>query len=107
MTKAILWGLSVGISLLLGGCAAEVPLDRGLDPSGIESRAEWLNAAGMTRTEVIARLGEPWIADPARRFDVFKASETQHNAVVIFAPYPVPLPSFSRQFSAYSLVIYG
>ena len=107
VTKAMLWSLSVGMSLLLCGCAAEVPLNRGMDPSGIESRAQWLNAAGMNRAEVIARLGEPWIADPARRVDVFKASETQHNAVVIFAPYPVPLPSFSRQFSAYSLVIYG
>jgi hypothetical protein len=107
MTKAMLWCVPVGISLLLGGCAAEIPLNRGLDSTEVDSRTQAINVAGMNREEVIARLGEPWIADPARRVDVFRASEKQHNAVVIFAPYPVPLPSFSRQFSAYSLVVYG
>lgn len=96
-----------GLALLLPGCGAEVAITRGVDPASIESRTQWLNVAGMDRTQVIARIGEPWIADPARRVDVFRTSEKQQNVLLVFMPVPVPVPAFSREFSGYSLVSYA
>jgi hypothetical protein len=51
-------------------------------------------------------LGQPWLASQAFGVEVYRLQGKQHNLMVIFAPYPVPLPAFSDKLEAYTLVTY-
>jgi hypothetical protein len=94
------------LALLLASCGFEVALNKGIDPATVQDRAQWISAQGMTRKELIERIGEPWISDTRRRVDVFRISKTERRAVIVLAPYPIPVPAFSRDFLGYSLVVY-
>lgn len=95
------------IATQLTACMWGFPVDRGIDPVTITDRANWMNAAGMTRAEIIARIGEPWITDARHRVDVFRVSDKQHGVVVVFTPWPVPVPDIPINFRGYSLVSYA
>ena len=102
-----LWVLIFVLSTHLTSCGWGFALDRGMDPAKITDRANWINAGGMTRAEIIAKIGQPWMTDARHRVDVFRVSEKQHHLLVIFAPWPVPLPDIPVDFKGYSLVSYA
>lgn len=60
-----------------------------------------------TRADVHAKLGEPWLASEALGVEVYRLQGKQHNLLVVFAPWPVPVPNFSDKLEVYTLVVYG
>jgi hypothetical protein len=99
--------LAVACLLALTACAFEKPLHEPFDSEAVSGRTEIVDAAGMTREQVRMRLGAPWIADEARRVDLYRLSGKQRRLLVVLAPYPVPLPSFSHRYLGYTLVSYA
>ena len=87
--------------------AGRVPVDSGIDPVMIKDRAQWMNVAGMTRAEIIAKIGKPWMTDARHNVDVFRVSETQHGVVLMLMLPPVMFPDLPVYFRGYSLVSYG
>lgn len=93
--------------VLLAGCAGEVALDPpGLSETEILAQAESLRARASDRARVHAMLGEPRIAAADASAEVFQLSSRQRQALVVFTPYPVPLPAPSLVSDGYTLVTY-
>lgn len=94
--------------ITLAGCAVSTPVGRpSIDVAAAQSRAAEIDSRPMTRDGVHAVLGEPWLSSEAFGIEVYRLQGKQHNLLVIFAPYPVPLPDFSDKLEAYTLVVYG
>lgn len=101
-------GLLVCASVLLAACAGEVPLgqpDLGADE--IQASAEGIRRPGTTRAAVHEALGESWLATTRRDAEVFRLSGKQHRMMLVFAPYPVPLPMPGERLESYTLVNYS
>jgi hypothetical protein len=90
-------------------CAAEIagrePFSRA-DIAGHAAQAAPTGESKRTRAEVRESLGAPWLASERRRVDVFRTTGKQRNALIIFAPYPFPFPSFSDEYEGITLVSY-
>lgn len=93
-------------ALALAACATEIPLEDAPAPDALRADGAWIRAPGVTRKDVHARLGAPWISDPAARADVFHLDARQHHLLLFLAPYPIPLPGPSTRFDAFTLVAY-
>jgi hypothetical protein len=100
----IAWLLTAG----LAGCAAEVPLgEPDLNDADIQARAGQLEARLTTRERAHELLGSPWLASERYGVEVYRAQDTQHKMLLVFAPYPVPVPMPGNKFEAYTLVSYA
>lgn len=101
-------GLLACIGVLLAACASEVPLGRpDLGAEEIQASAEGIRVPGTTRAAVHGALGEPWLATARRDAEVFRLSGKQHRMMLVFAPYPVPLPMPGERLEGYTLVNYS
>jgi hypothetical protein len=98
----------VGAVILLAGCAVSAPVGRpSIDVAAAQARAAEIDSRSMTRDGVHALLGQPWLSSEAFDIEIYRLQGKQHNLLVIFAPYPVPLPDFSDKLETYTLVVYG
>lgn len=98
----------VVVVLLLAGCAVTTPVGQpSVDVEAAQVRAAEIDSQPTTRDGVHALLGQPWLSSEAFDVEVYRLQGKQHNLMVIFAPYPVPLPAFSDKLEAYTLVTYG
>ena len=92
----------------LAGCAAGGPVGNPtVDVEAAQARAAEIDRFPINRDGVHALLGTPWLASETFGVEVYRLQGKQRNLMVIFAPYPVPLPSPSDKIEAYSLVVYG
>lgn len=92
----------------LASCAAQVPVGKPtVDVEAAQTRAAEIDNFPITRDGVHALLGPPWLASETFGVEVYRLQGKQHNFMVVFAPYPVPLPFPSDKLEAYSLVVYG
>lgn len=88
----------------LAGCG-ELPVgEPTVDVEAAQSRAERIDVRSMTRDEVHALMGQPWIADDAFGVEVYALQGKQRQVLLILG---VPMPTFSDALAAYSLVTYG
>jgi hypothetical protein len=94
------------LALAAWGCAAEIAGHQPFTREDIAAEATAARESQRTRAEVREALGEPWLSSESRRIDVFRTTGKQRNALVIFAPYPIPLPSFSEKYRGFTLVSY-
>lgn len=100
--------LLAAMAIAIAACAAVAPVgEPTVDLDAMQAQATEIGARPTTRASVRQLLGEPWMANEALGVDVYRAQGKQHNFMVIFAPYPVPLPFFSDKLEAYTLVTYG
>lgn len=101
-------GLLAIACALLAACASEVPLGRpDLGAEEIQASAEGIRVPGTTRAAVHAALGEPWVSTARGDAEVFRLSGKQHRMLLVFAPYPVPLPMPGERLAGYTLVNYS
>lgn len=92
---------------LLAGCAITAPVgEPSIDVEAAQARAASLDSGPLTRDGVHGVLGQPWLSSEAFGVEVYRLQGKQRNLLVIFAPYPVPLPAFSDRLEAYTLVAY-
>lgn len=92
----------------IAACAFETPVgEPTIDLEAAQARATQIGARPTDRAGVRQLLGDPWLASDALGVDVYRLQGKQRNALVIFAPYPVPVPSLSNELEAYTLVTYG
>jgi hypothetical protein len=90
------------------GCAAQVPVGKPtVDVEAAYARAAEIDKFPIGRDGVHSLLGPPWLASETFGVEVYRLQGKQHNLMVVFAPYPVPLPFPSEKVEAYSLVVYG
>ncbi len=101
-------GLLVCTVALVAACASDVPLGKpDLGEEQIQASAEGIRAPGTTRAAVHEALGEPWISTDRRDAEVFRLSGKQHRMLLVFAPFPVPLPMPGERLEGYTLVTYS
>jgi hypothetical protein len=93
--------------VVLAGCAADVPLGRPtLTEQDVLGRAATIREHPTTRSGVHSVLGEPIVASDPRGVEVFRLDGQQRKMLLIFAPYPVPMPGPTEKFAGYVLVSY-
>jgi hypothetical protein len=89
------------------GCVGVAPVGKPtIDLDAAKARSAEIGTRPTTRTRVRQLLGEPWTASEALGVEVYRTTGKQRNLMVIFAPYPVPLPFLSDKLAAYTLVTY-
>ena len=94
-------------ALGLTGCATDVQVGKPtIDAELVAARAAGIVPGKSARADVHALLGEPWLANEPLGIEVYRLEGKQRNMAVVFAPYPVPLPSFSDKLQVYTLVSY-
>ncbi len=98
------WLAALALAAL--GCAAEIAGHEPFSREDIAAEATAARESQWARAEVRGALGEPWLSSERRRIDVFRTTGKQRNAMLIFAPYPIPLPSFSKRYRGITLVSY-
>lgn len=99
--------LALGVCALTS-CATQAPVGKPtLDVEAARARAAEIDKFPINRDGVHALLGTPWLASETFGVEVYRLQGKQRNLLVVFAPYPVPVPSLSDKIEAYSLVIYG
>jgi len=90
------------------GCATEGPVgEPTIDVEAAQARAAEIDRFPINRDGVHALLGAPWLTSETFGVELYRLQGKQRNLMVIFAPYPVPMPFLSDKLEAYSLVIYG
>ena len=95
------------LALGLTGCATDVPVGKPtIDPEWVAAQAAGIVPGRSNRADVHALLGDPWLTNEPLGIEVYRLEGKQRNMAVIFAPYPVPLPSFSDKLQVYTLVGY-
>ena len=95
------------MALCLTGCATDVQVGKPtIDTELVAARAAGIVPGRSNRADVHALLGEPWLANEPLGVEVYRLEGKQRNMAVVFAPYPVPLPSFSDKLQVYTLVSY-
>ena len=95
-------------ALAFAGCATETPIGKPtVDVEAAQARAAEIDKFPINRDGVHALLGAPWLASDAFGVEVYRLQGKQRNLMVVFAPYPVPMPFLSDKIEAYSLVVYG
>jgi hypothetical protein len=95
-------------AIAAAGCATEAPIGKPtIDVEAAQARAAEIDRSPINRDGVHALLGEPWLASEVFGVEVYRLQGKQRNLLVVFAPYPVPVPSLSNKIEAYSLVVYG
>jgi hypothetical protein len=99
--------LALGVCALTS-CATQAPVGKPtLDVEAAKARAAEIDKFPINRDGVHALLGTPWLASETFGVEVYRLQGKQRNLMVIFAPYPVPVPFPSDKIEAYSLVVYG
>lgn len=94
-------------AIALAGCAAAMPVGKpSVDMPAEMARSAEFDTHPSTRADVHAKLGEPWLASEALGVEVYRLQGKQHNVLVVFAPWPVPVPNFSDKLEVYTLVVY-
>lgn len=94
-------------AVALAGCAGSMPVgDPTIDVEAIQAQAAEIDRFPINRDGVHALMGAPWLASETFGVEVYRLQGKQPNLMVIFAPYPVPLPFMSDKIEAYSLVVY-
>ena len=92
----------------LTSCATGGPVGNPtIDVEAAQARAAEIDRFPTNRDGVHALLGTPWLASETFGVEVYRLQGKQRNLMVIFAPYPVPVPFPSDKIEAYSLVVYG
>jgi len=96
------------VASAFAGCATEGPVgEPTIDVEAAQARAAEIDRFPINRDGVHALLGTPWLASETFGVELYRLQGKQRNLMVIFAPYPVPMPFLSDKLEAYSLVIYG
>jgi hypothetical protein len=97
---------AIGASLI-AGCAFESLGKPTFTEADVQAKVEAIREVPKTRAGVHELLGEPWIADDHWRVEVFRVSGKQRKTLIVFAPYPFPIPEPSARLKAYTLVAYS
>jgi len=99
--------LGMGLAAaMLGACAGGVPLRESQIEASLPARTASIVPGQTDRAAVRQLLGEPWLASEYWRFDLFRMTGQDMEALVIFAPVPVPVGVFSDDVRGYVLVNY-
>ncbi len=92
----------------LCSCATGGPIGKPtIDVEAAQARAAEIDKFPINRDGVHALLGTPWLVSDTFGVELYRLQGKQRNLMVIFAPYPVPVPFPSDKLEAYSLVVYG
>jgi len=89
---------------LLGGCAAPLQGKAPFDDKALTERISALQ--GASREVVHQRFSHPVLPTATWPVEVYREAATRHNGLLVFAPWPVPLPDFSDHYEVYTLVVY-
>lgn len=101
-------GLLACTGALLAACAGEVPLGQpDFGAIEVQASAQGIGGPETNRAAVHEALGAPWLATTRRDAEVFRRSGRQHRMLLVFAPYPVPLPMPGERLESYTLVNYS
>lgn len=95
------------LAFLLGGCGVEIPITKSTVEADLPARDSPIEAGKSDRAAVRQLLGEPWVASDDWRFDLFRVSDSNVTAPVMFVFWwPVPLGVAVDQITGYVLVTY-
>lgn len=88
----------------LAGCGSIPVGDATVDVEAAQARAAQIDFKSMTRDQVHALMGVPWLANDAFGVEVYRLQGKQRNLMIILG---VPIPDFSTSLAACTLVTYG
>lgn len=91
-------------TITLAGCGSIPVGDATIDVEAAQARAAQIDVKSMTRDEVHALMGVPWLANDAFGVEVYRLQGKQRNLMIILG---VPMPDFSTGLEACTLVTYG